>query len=390
MLSIFALAASAGLAQVQDYRPDLDFLIDALRQNGAYVVQDHVDLRAIRDAYSARFQRVTDKRELLALLENVVAELHDFHASLGTNNDASPRLVPSGADLYAHWEGDKAVIEQVRSGSLAESAGVAPGAQVLLVDGKPVREGCRSWFGVRTPDKRAWKWALNSALAGRWNRARRLTLLSNGRRREVTLATAAEPKPDGVLKVEHRGKVLYLRPENSLGESALIGAFEKVVPDMRKASRVVIDLRSTPSGGNTAVARGIIGLFVGKRLPYQRHRVEERETGTVRDWVEYVIPRLEHPIRTPLVVLVGRWTGSMGEGIAIGFDAMHRATVIGTKMARLRGAIERIELPMSRIGVAFPTEQVFHTNGTPRHEWLPPILVEPGNGDAWWRAAAHL
>jgi carboxyl-terminal processing protease len=39
------------------------------------------------------------------------------------------------------------------------------------------------------------------------------------------------------------------------------------------------------------------------------------------------------------VVLVGRWTASMGEGMAIGLDAMKRATIVGTRMAGLNGAV---------------------------------------------------
>ncbi len=41
----------------------------------------------------------------------------------------------------------------------------------------------------------------------------------------------------------------------------------------------------------------------------------------------------------PLVVSVNHWAGSVGEGIAIGFDALKRATIIGTPMAGLNGAI---------------------------------------------------
>jgi C-terminal processing protease CtpA/Prc len=41
----------------------------------------------------------------------------------------------------------------------------------------------------------------------------------------------------------------------------------------------------------------------------------------------------------PVVVLVNHWTGSIGEGMAIGLDAMHRARVVGTPMAHLAGAI---------------------------------------------------
>jgi C-terminal processing protease CtpA/Prc len=130
-----------------------------------------------------------------------------------------------------------------------------------------------------------------------------------------------------------------------------------------------------------------MGLFISRRMPYQRHVVEERDTDTVRDWVEYATPRLTKPVSARLVVLVNRWTGSMGEGIAIGFDAMKRATVVGTAMAGLRGAVDSTTLPVSGLRVFFPTERLFHVNGTPRHEWLPPARVTPGPGDPWMTAA---
>ncbi len=389
MFAAFLAIAFATSGATQDYRPDLNLLIDSLKQNGAYVIDDHIDLEELRRAYAPKFANVSDKKQVLGLLEAVVGELHDFHATLGANNDASPRLVPSGADLIGHWAGNRAVIDQIRVGSIAERNGLMAGDQVLTLNGLSIKSAAKQWLGIRKPDARAWDWALNSALAGRWNSPRNLEILSQGKKRVAKLATPIQPKFDHVLTIERRGgSVLYLRPENSLGESALISAFDKAVPAMRTAKKVVIDLRNTPSGGTSYVARGMMGLFVGMRMPFQRHRAEERDTATVRDWVEYVTPRLTTPVRTPLVVLVGRWTGSMGEGIAIGFDAMHRATVIGTEMARLRGAVDRLDLPLCGIGVNFPTEQVFHLNGTPRHEWLPPVLVKPGKGDAWWNTAS--
>ena len=143
----------------------------------------------------------------------------------------------------------------------------------------------------------------------------------------------------------------------------------------------MLDLRDTPSGGNTAVARGIMGLFVARRRPYQRHVVEERATGTVRDWVEYVTPRGLAPLRAPMVVLVDGWTGSMGEGMAIGLDAMGRATVVGDRMAGLRGATGATVLPVSGLRASFPTERLFHVDGTPRHLWRPSVRVPSGPGD---------
>jgi carboxyl-terminal processing protease len=77
-----------------------------------------------------------------------------------------------------------------------------------------------------------------------------------------------------------------------------------------------------------------------------------------------------------MAVLCGRWTGSMGEGMTIGFDGMKRAQVVGTHMAGLCGATEHFPLPASGIGVNFPVERLYHMDGTPREKWVPPHLVD--------------
>lgn len=78
-----------------------------------------------------------------------------------------------------------------------------------------------------------------------------------------------------------------------------------------------------------------------------------------------------------MVVLVDRWTGSMGEGIAIGLDAMQRATIVGTAMAGLRGATYGFTLRHTGIGIRVPAERLYHVRGTPREDFLPQIIVPP-------------
>ena len=73
--------------------------------------------------------------------------------------------------------------------------------------------------------------------------------------------------------------------------------------------------------------------------------------------------------------MVGHWTGSMGEGIAIGFDAMERAKIIGTKMAGLLGAISNFQMSETKIGFQFSTERLYHINGTSREDFIPKTLT---------------
>lgn len=62
--------------------------------------------------------------------------------------------------------------------------------------------------------------------------------------------------------------------------------------------------------------------------------------------------------------------------MAIGFDGMKRAKIIGTEMAGLIGAISNFKLTETEIGFQFPTERLYHVNGTPRESFLPEILTK--------------
>ena len=83
--------------------------------------------------------------------------------------------------------------------------------------------------------------------------------------------------------------------------------------------------------------------------------------------------------KEPVVVLVNRWTGSMGEGIAIGFDGMKRAKIVGTKMGKLAGGMWSFTLPNTKIRYSLPAEKIFHISGLPREDFVPGVLVKMDN-----------
>jgi carboxyl-terminal processing protease len=140
----------------------------------------------------------------------------------------------------------------------------------------------------------------------------------------------------------------------------------------RPGQSIVLDLTDTPGGGNSSVARAILGWFVDRPRFYQMHNdpSELRQTGIARQWIEQVLPRPGKYHRGRVIVLVGRWTGSMGEGIAIGFDAFG-ARVVGTRMAGLRGAVYDERLEHSRLVLKLPAERVMTVNGAPREDFVP-------------------
>jgi carboxyl-terminal processing protease len=368
----------------QQYDEDFDYLWRSISDEYAYFDQKQTDWNKVREIYRPRISGVKTRTDFVELLESVLEELYDFHTHLNTNTAASPRLVPSGADIWAEWIGGRAIVTEVRPASGAEKAGVRVGMQVASINGNAVDEAVSRRVGksLRSSDAAAKNWALRILLAGRRNEKRSIEVISRGERRVLSIddQPASEPLQTKPL-LEHRlieKSIGYIRVNNSLGDADLIKQFDLALAALKDTRGLILDLRDTPSGGNTTVARGIMGRFIRRDMPYQKHSIpaEERQYGTKRSWIELVSPRGEFTYRAPVVVLVNHWTGSMGEGITIGMDGMRRATIVGTEMARLAGATSGIKLPNTGIGVNFPTEKLFHINGTPRENFVPPVHVD--------------
>jgi len=180
-------------------------------------------------------------------------------------------------------------------------------------------------------------------------------------------------KPDRPpLSSVESDRKLIIRFHDSLGDAATIEAFDLTMARARPQQQIVLDLTDTPSGGNTTVARAILGWFVDRPRSYQIHSLpaEQRESGVARQWVEQVLPRSGKHHAGQVRVRVGRWTGSMGEGLAIGFDEIG-VRVEGDPMAGLLGAIYDHQLPHSGALIKLPTERLNAVDGTPRDKFVP-------------------
>ncbi|MBO2009933.1 S41 family peptidase [Hymenobacter negativus] len=389
---VLALVFPAGLAAQapplthQQYLEDFDFFWETIRDNYGYFNQKQTDWQRVRTIYRTQADTVNSRRAFVRLLENALVELYDNHAGLGTNRLDSRRLVPTGTDVWATFVNGHAVVQQVRAGYGAEKVGVRPGAIIEAVNGVPVADAIRPWLGqaLRTPDPAARNFALGELLAGNHITPRTWTVRAGMRtftaQPDVPTALLETTHYAGLLEVKRigeNGAIGYLKINNSLGDNRLIARFDSALTALQGTQSLVLDLRETPSGGNTSVARAIMGRFIGKEAPYQRHELpnEEAETGIPRRWLELVAPRGPRYSK-PLVVLVGRWTGSMGEGLAIGFDALRGGTVVGTELAQLKGAIYSYKLPHSGIGFGFPVERLYHINGQAREAYHPAVFLD--------------
>jgi C-terminal processing protease CtpA/Prc len=372
------LAADPPLSSAQ-YVADFDELWNALEAGYAYFDKKAVDWPRVREIHRPRAAAARSREEFIAVLEGVLEELYDHHAALGTNTPHSPRLVPTGTDIWAEWSRERAVIVEVRRGSEAEKAGLRAGMTITSVNGAAVDKAVQGRLGqgLTRVDPAARDWALRVLLAGRHDEEPGLQV--EGVAGEIRLGRGQAPAPKHRLEATRLPSGIGLiRLANSLGDDGLIADFDAALLELRDTRGLVLDLRDTPSGGNTTIARAIMGRFVEAEAPYQRHAspAEERQYGVKRTWVEIVAPRGPFAYRAPVAVLVSHWTGSMGEGLAIGMDAIGAATVVGTRMAGLLGATYGVRLAHSGITFHAPAETLFHVNGTPREDFVPPVLVD--------------
>lgn len=381
LLAFACLFPGAAGAQPAEPTPEA-FRADALSiealVNSQYAYLDRFPDGAVpmSPVLRAEAEAVNDRRSLLRYAEHAVTALADHHAITGGSFADSWGLVPSYSDLWIEPEAEIWRITAVREGSPSAAAGVRPGDSLLAIGDTPTGTAVAAFWaelGLEPTGDRA-GYAARVLAAGRRDRPRDLTVRdAAGVERRLTLPSLYAVGPVGrpPVSIQRSGETLIIRFNDSLGDNETIAAFDAAMADARPGQMVVLDLRDTASGGNTVVARGILGWFVDEARPYQIHRLpaEERRTGVPRQWVEQVLPRPGKRHHGPVVVKVGRWTGSMGEGLAIGLDSLG-ALVLGEPMAGLLGAVYDHRLANSGMVIKLPTERLYAVDGTPREAFV--------------------
>ena len=372
---LFFFSINLSFAQSK-YQKDFSKFWTAINNHYAYLDQQNIDWKKVKEIYEPKAEKISNDQEFIQLLETALNELHNGHSSLNTNLNSSNRLIPSGSDFYVEKVGNKFFVADLRKGFGADLSGMKIGMEVTKFNGKPIDEQLKKFLPKFTNqhNPKMYQYAIDMLFAGTYDVEREITAVENGKSK--TYKPVSYRNRDELLYSKIiNDKTAYIKINNSLGNNALISEFDKTLDSFFQHKNLIIDLTETPSGGNSTVARAIMGRFTTKLLPYQIHEFDEKEYETKRHWTEFVTPRKEI-YQGNVFVLVGHWTGSMGEGIAIGFDGMERANIIGTKMAGLLGAISNFQMTETKIGFQFPTERLYHINGTPRENYVPTILTQ--------------
>lgn len=382
-----AVTACSGQGKTSSQARDVDFdLLKDIETICAEVPVKYVYFNEREGHWSQSCERARAEANLLegrqgalAVVERLLDDLYDPPVTLNTNNQQSPRLVPSGSDLWFDQQGANYIVSAVRPGSGAAKAGLLIGDELVRFNGLAPDELAltRMHSGVDDPSRVRMIWAVNSAIAGRRSEHRRIEV----KRGEETLSfSMTEPdvtRPDTL--VSHRTlpeNLGYIRINNSLGNDGTVAAFNSALNELMETDGLILDIRATPGGGNTGVAEPIMGRFIDTRTSYQRTIYPDGKQTDRR-----VKPSRSAQYTAPVVILVGRWTGSMGEGMAIGFDGMGRATVMGSQMAGLAGGTHPLKLNQLGASVWLPMYDLQHLDGTPRHIWELPVSEVADNGD---------
>lgn len=388
---LIGLAAPTGAQETNKQPAQFDAVVawssfaKLLHEQYGYFDRPGVDGNAILSQFAERAK--TDKA-FIDTLQLVSHNFADPHFIVGPFDNDDWSIIPTSSDLFGIYDGTSFRIEEVRAGGDALAKGVRPGMTVLHIDGQTPRAAIEEItgrnFAALSPIQIGF--ALNVALAGHRRQHRLLETAAGRSRYKFVLAAASDQAKritDGpLLDVERQGSLGIIRINNSLGKQELIEQFSQALTTLKDTTTLVVDLRDTPSGGNTSVARGIMGHFVDHDLPYQMHVIpfETRVLGPTRKYVEYVAPfGLRYTGK--VYVAGGHWTGSMGEGMMIGFDAIG-ATTIGSDLAHLLGGLSNETIDSSAAKIDLGTEQLFTVTGLARAAYRPQAYLAHAERDA--------
>ncbi|WP_435415664.1 S41 family peptidase [Polaribacter aestuariivivens] len=368
---------------IQKVEEDFESLLSNIKNYYPYLNEEIVDFNCIKTYYSKQIHNLKTFQEVTLFFEFVTMEFYDNHFSLSTNNNQSYRLF---APIYLSIVNDKIFIENVWVSNIKNLETNILKAEVLSFNGVDFSKEIEN-FPLQCADKSNLKvrnWIANKIIYGTYNKPRILQLkLTDNSTYILDLDKIILKKTKALLSAKIIDNIGLITINNSLGDNKLISAFDKVLDSLSTTKAIILDLRNTVSGGNTYVAKGIMSRFVNQEKPYQKHSLFEsynNQPKIKRSFVEYVTPRGKQYLK-PLVVLVGRWTGSMGEGLTIGFDGLQRATIIGTEMQKLKGAIYTVPLKNFNFAYNMPAERLFHINGTSREDFIPKNYINQNNVD---------
>lgn len=355
---------------------DFDEMWRTLNERYCYFGEKRTDWARVRDMYRPQALAATSADALALILVRVCAELYDPHTHLADAPGGTPRFPLF--DILAERRGADICIAEIKDGSAAADAGLRLGECVVEIDGTPMAHAvaARMPMCLTGSDPAADWYAVNSAVAGRRGLARSIVVRgADGQNRTLRLPPKQQADLPNVETRALDGGFGYVRIR-SFADNAVVDAFDAALAALRETRGLVIDVRDN-GGGDTAIARPIMGRFIAERAPYA-FMCRRAGRGLSARWTEYVDPRGPFTYAAPVVVLINHWSASMAEGFPMGMRDIRRARIVGARMLGLGAAVFPLRLDLTGIDLQYSAEPVYDTNGAPRAQLRPDVETVPG------------
>ena len=378
LVQVSTAMSQQNIVDKEKVQEDLNEMIANLSNNYVYLADKEISMNCIKQEYSKKITQLETQNDVVLLFEYLLDEFYDNHISLSTNIRESYRL---SSPIYVENESNKFIVKNVWNTQIEKLDHNIIGAEILKFNSIDFMQKLSNFPTVCQNKKltEIINWTANKVISGKYSEPRVLQLkLNSGNIIDFDLDTVEIINDSKLLSSKTINDIGIIRINNSLGNNLLIEEFDQALNELIETKGLIIDLRNTNNGGNSYVAKGIMSRFISKELPYQKHQFIEsydNQPKIIRSWLELVSPRGQQYTK-PLIVLVGRWTGSMGEGIAVGFDGMERAEIIGTEMKRLAGSDFDFRFKNQNYGYKVILQKLFHINGTPREKYLPSYYIK--------------
>ena len=317
-----------------------------------------IDWTQFYDKYSTRIadaERRNDFDAFRQILREYIYSFPDGHVQIhGRFDDLRYREIGGGFGFALTPLDDGRVVSYtVIDSSPAAKAGIQPGAEILSMDGKPVREAALavSVLWTRKP--------VSTAAHRRIEQFRYLSRAAVGTPVEVTFRNPGEraamratltavddhftyldqSQLPGPIPEQRRQVFTHKVLDSGIGYIAVFGEDSKTMPEFEtilhqaidaKVPALILDLRRNQGGDDEAVAH-IASYFNTRESVFEYAEYFDEDTGKfeiLRSGTLYVTPRRPH-FNGPVIALIGSGTGSSGEGVAMEIARTPRGRTLG-------------------------------------------------------------
>ncbi len=371
--SILSLLASKTYAKSANFGHRFEQIWREMDKKYCYFAENNIDWEIARQTYQPLAQQCKSENEFLDLIDALMRETMDSHTHIHNANEGAPRWPPY--DLYVEDAIGACTIQAVHEYSAAKKSGLVKGDMIMEINDVKVYDLARKLKPKSlTKNKQiALNYLLNLAVAGNKGQERKIKYLTE--KNEIKIVNL--PLYKGGFPPDFESKMLeqnigYIAIRTFGDNANIVEQFDEALAKFKDAKALIIDVRYN-GGGDTAIARPIMGRFIKEKKPYAQ-MAKRKGKGLGEKWTEYVEPRGPFTFENPVVILCNHWSASMAEGFPMGMRAICGAKVMGTMMMGLGAAVYSSKA--GGMDFQYSAEPVYNIHGRPRNYFMPDIMLD--------------